>query len=268
MNITVFTSNQPRHASLIASLSAVADEVFAIQECSTIAPGSVDDFFRKSPTMQDYFSRVIAAEHAVFGGPRFLPANVRQLPIRMGDVNRLEAGTLAAALRADAFIVFGASFIKGWLCEALVARSAINIHMGMSPWYRGSSTNFWAMYDGRPEMVGATIHRLTAGLDSGPMLFHALPSVACDSAGLDPFIYGMRAVKAAQDSVVDRLRDQTLLSLPPIAQNRAMELRYTRNADFTDEVAAKYLATLPTSFDLQTKLASRNLSPLLRPVVR
>ena len=67
MKITVFTCNQPRHLSLISALAKVADEVFAIQECVTVFPGTVADFYRKSDVMQAYFSRVIAAEKEVFG---------------------------------------------------------------------------------------------------------------------------------------------------------------------------------------------------------
>ena len=52
MKITVFTSNQPRHLSLIKDLSIIADEVYAIQECNTVFPGEVKDFFDNSEIMQ------------------------------------------------------------------------------------------------------------------------------------------------------------------------------------------------------------------------
>ena len=45
MNITVFTSNQPRHISLINSLARISDRVYAIQECNTVFPGEVKDFY-------------------------------------------------------------------------------------------------------------------------------------------------------------------------------------------------------------------------------
>src|SRR5437016_10201724 len=138
MTITVFTSNQPRHLALIEALAEVADRVHAIQECNTIFPGQVEDFFRKSPVMQDYFSRVIAAEKEVFGSPRFLPANLRSLAMKMGDVSRAPLEWFGEALDADVFVVFGASFIKGELADHLVQRKALNIHMGVSPYYRGS----------------------------------------------------------------------------------------------------------------------------------
>src|SRR4051812_43356048 len=263
MRITVFTSNQPRHLALIESLASIATEVFAIQECNTVFPGQVQDFFRKSPVMQDYFARVIAAEREVFGTMRFPPANVRPLPIKMGDVRRLDLATLAPALRADRFIVFGASYIKGPLCDALVERRAINIHMGVSPYYRGSSTNFWAMYDRRPQYVGATIHLLSSGLDSGPILFHALPN----AEAIDPFVFGMRAVRAAHTAVGRNLAKGSLFDQTPVPQDKSKELRYTRNADFTDDVAAEYLARLPEAEQMLHGVQQRDLTEFVRPIV-
>ena len=79
MKITIFTSNQPRHISLIKSLASIADEVFAVQECNTVFPGQVEDFFKKSDVMQKYFANVMNAEKEVFGLPCFLPQSA-QLP--------------------------------------------------------------------------------------------------------------------------------------------------------------------------------------------
>jgi hypothetical protein len=76
MKITIFTGNQPRHLALIDALAAIADEVHAVQECTTVFPGEIADFYRKSETMQAHFAQVIAAEREVFGGVRFPPANV------------------------------------------------------------------------------------------------------------------------------------------------------------------------------------------------
>jgi len=134
MKITVFTSNQPRHLSLIADLATIADQVFAIQECNTVFPGRIPDFIPTSEVMEKYFSKVIDAEKQVFGGLRFSPPKAQTLSIKNGDLNRIEIGLLADALRSDVYVVFGASFIKGPLIDFLVANKAINIHMGISPY--------------------------------------------------------------------------------------------------------------------------------------
>lgn len=280
--ITVFTSNQPRHVALIESLASVCDEVYAVQECTTVLPGRVDDFYRKSEVMQRYFQRVIAAEAEVFGSPRFpgwsghparalndsdaggqnaRPTRVHQLALRMGDLSMLDLDTLGPALTADLFVVFGASYIRGPLCDLLVKRRAVNIHMGVSPYYRGSSTNFWALYDRRPGMVGATIHVLTAGLDSGPILFHALPA----PEPIDPFLLGMKAVQAAHSALVDAIATGEVDSLDGVEQDKRMQYRYSRAAEFTDDVAAAYLANLLTPGQVAYLLTQRDPAAYVRP---
>lgn len=261
MQIAVFTSNQPRHIALIEALTQVADKVFAVQECNTALPGVVDDFFRKSEVMQAYFRRVLDAEGAVFGRPRFVPEGVRTLSLKMGDLSRIEMNALGEALDADLFVVFGASYIKGPLCDLLQQRRALNIHMGVSPYYRGSSTNFWALYDRRPHYVGATIHLLTKGLDSGPILYHALPP----GGATEPFLLGMLAVRAAIDSLTTRISNGALDELTPVPQDRRKELRYTRNADFTDEVAAEYLNRAPSAAEIGEALGKRSRAEFLCP---
>ena len=175
-NITVFTSNQPRHLGLINELSKISNKVYAIIESNTIFTGKVNDFYKKSEIMQEYFNEVIKAENKFFGNPSFLPKNVRPFVIKMGDLNNLKIDILNKSLKSDLFIVFGSSFIKGNLVDFLVDKKTINIHMGVSPYYRGSSCNFWAMKNSDFDLVGSTIHMLSKGLDSGDMLFHALPS--------------------------------------------------------------------------------------------
>lgn len=262
MKVTVFTSNQPRHLALIDRLTDVADEVFAVLECNTVFPGEVADFFAKSDTMQQYFSEVMAAERHYFGGLRFTPDRASCMAIKSGDLNRLTRESLASALNADAYVVFGSSFIKGWLVDHLVDNQALNIHMGLSPYYRGSSCNFWAINDGNPAMVGATIHLLTKGLDSGPMLRHAVPTLT----GEDSFRFTMKAVVAAFEALTETLKSDDWRSRAPITQEKSLEVRYTRNADFTDKVAADFLNRNIDSRQLQEMLTTSAQPDLLNPV--
>ena len=96
------------------------------------------------------------------------------MPLGIGDLNFCTMDKLKEFLKSDLYIVFGSSYIKNDLAKFLVRKKAINIHMGISPFYRGTDCNFWALFDNNPHLVGATIHRLSLGLDSGPILYHAL----------------------------------------------------------------------------------------------
>jgi len=262
MRITVFTSNQPRHLSLIESLSQIASEVYAIIECNTVFPGEIEDFYKRSDVMQKYFRRVISAEEEVFGPPRFLSGNLNALVIKSGDLNRLEYKILEPALKSDEYIIFGSSYIKGQLLDFLVSNRAYNIHMGTSPYYRGSSCNFWAAYDGNLDYVGATIHLLSKGLDSGSMVFHAFPEETTD-----PFLLGMKAVKSAHKGLVEYLKSGKLKNIKEVPQDKNLEIRYSRHSDFTDIVAEEYLNSLPNSKTIRGKIRDRQLSKFLNPYI-
>jgi hypothetical protein len=82
---------------------------------------------------------------------------------------------LTPTLSSDHYVVFGSNFIKGPLGDFLVKNRAKNVNMGVSPYCRIASCDFWALYDARPDLVGATINVFNKKLDGGSMLFHALP---------------------------------------------------------------------------------------------
>ena len=255
--ITIITSNHLRHLAFIRQLSKVASTVYAIIESTTIYPGRTEHpVYKKSKVMEEYMSKVISAEQQVFGNDRFTPANVRSLVVAMGDLNQMDLDNLAPALRSDYYIVFGASYLKGPLVEVLVENSCLNCHLGVSPYYRGASCNFWALADGRPDMVGGTVHLLTKGLDSGPMLYHAKPK----PWAYDAFELGMCAVEAVQHSVCDRIADGSIHEYVPMAQDKDKEMRYSRYTDFTDEVAAKFLADPPSPESIRASLEHQDMS--------
>ena len=258
MKITIFSSNQPRHLNLVRKLSKISNEVFFISEVNTIFPGQIEDFFKKSKIMQSYFQNVINAERKIFGDIGFLPRNVRTLFIKSGDLNKILRSQLSEALNSDVYIVFGSSYIKGWLIDFLVEKKTINIHMGISPYYRGSSCNFWALYDSNPGYVGATIHLLSKGLDNGNILFHCLPKFVEKES---PFEFSMRSVLVAQKGVLSNIENKSIFTMPAIKQDKSNEIRYTKNKDFNDEIAKEFLNRGP-------KITSNQISypKLIKPI--
>lgn len=254
MKVTIFTSNQPRHISLINSVAEVADEVYAIQETTTVLPGIIKDRYDNTECMQDYFAKMRDAEREVFGSIRFVKENVKTLSLRAGDLSYIPMDLLGDALRSDYYIVFGASFIRGDLIDFLIEHNALNIHMGVSPYYRGSACNFWALYDEHPELVGATIHLLSKKLDAGDILYHAVPK----AGETDPFVLGMEAVRVAHESLVERMRSGEIRSYKAVGQDKTKELRYTRNADFDDAVATEYMNRIMTKEEIYHKMSTRD----------
>jgi methionyl-tRNA formyltransferase len=237
MKITVFTSNQNRHNYLINSLSKICEELFVIQESKTIFPGIISGHYSANNNMKKYFQNVVAAELNLFGNSfvNKYNRNIKILPLQFGDLNKCSMGLLKDFIKSDYYIVFGSSYIKGELVDFLVDNKAINIHMGVSPYYRGTDCNFWALYDNNPHLVGATIHLLSKGIDSGPILYHAMSKVTTNS-----FEYTMSTVKSAFDSLAEKIEDSSILNIKTELQNNSKEIRYSKKDEFNENVVKEF----------------------------
>ncbi len=237
MRITLFTSNKNRHNYLINLLSEVSDELYVIQECSTIFPGIVSGRYQVSPIMKKYFENVNNAQSKIFGNSYINnnKKNIKILPMISGDLNQCSINLLSDFLKSDVYVVFGSSYIKGAIINFLVKQKAINIHAGVSPYYRGADCNFWALYDDNPHLTGTTIHLLTKGLDSGPILYHAMSNLKTS-----PFEYSMSTIKSAFHSIAERIKDGSIFLIKPLIQDKVKNFRYTKKTEFNEEIVKKY----------------------------
>ena len=236
MKITLFTSNKSRHNYLINLLSSICDELFVIQECNTIFPGLIPGNYPVSSVMEDYFKKVNIAQNKLFENSYIdNEKNIKILPMVSGDLKKCSVKFLSDFLNSDIYIVFGSSYIKGDLVEFLIKQKTINIHMGVSPYYRGADCNFWALYDNNPHLVGATIHLLSKGLDSGPILYHAMSDIKTD-----PFEYSMSSVKSAFHSLAKKIKDKSIFSITPLIQNLDLEIRYSKKIEFNEAIVKEY----------------------------
>ncbi|WP_440936738.1 formyltransferase family protein [Candidatus Pelagibacter sp.] len=235
MKITLFTSNKNRHNYLINLLSEVSKELFVVQECDTIL--SVPGHYQASPIMKKYFENVINAQYQLFGNSYVnnKKKNIKILPMILGDLNQCSINLLSDFLKSDVYVVFGSSYIKGELVDFLIKQKAINIHAGVSPYYRGSACNFWALYDGNPHLVGSTIHLLSKGLDTGPMLYHAMSNLKTN-----PFEYTMSTIKSAFHSIAERIKDNSIFKINPVTQDKIKEIRYSKKNEFNEDIVKEY----------------------------
>ena len=55
------------------------------------------------------------------------------------------------------------------------SKKIINIHLGLSPEYKGSATLLWPFYFLEPQYAGVTNHKITNKTDSGDILHQILP---------------------------------------------------------------------------------------------
>jgi methionyl-tRNA formyltransferase len=239
MKITLFTSNQLRHNYFINLLSKKCSKLFVVQESKTIFPGEVPWYYPSSKIMKKYFSNVKQAERKIFGNNNIIKSSkkINITPLGSGDLSNCTKKMLKDSLQSDVYIVFGSSFIKGEIANFLSKKKTLNIHMGISPYYRGTDCNFWALRDGNPDLVGATIHFLSKGLDNGPILYHATTKF-----NKDPFLFTMLSVKSAFLSIIYYLKNKKIKKLKPIKQNNKLLIRYSKKKDFKNSVVKNFFS--------------------------
>jgi phosphoribosylglycinamide formyltransferase 1 len=76
------------------------------------------------------------------------------------------------SLNPDMIVTFGCSIIKSPLIEAFKNR-IVNVHLGLSPYYFGSGTNFHCLVNNDFQFEGYTFMYMDKGIDTGNIIHQA-----------------------------------------------------------------------------------------------
>ena len=76
---------------------------------------------------------------------------------------------LVKGVHPDIIVVMGTCILGRRILECTPV--ALNMHTGLSPYYRGGRTNFWPFVENDPGYFGVTVHKLSRGIDSGDIIF-------------------------------------------------------------------------------------------------
>ena len=89
-------------------------------------------------------------------------------------LNSEEVASFVKKQNADVCFIFGVNLIKNPVSSVL-PKWKINLHLGLSPWYRGSATLFWPFYNLQPQYAGSTFHQIVDEPDAGDILHQSIP---------------------------------------------------------------------------------------------
>jgi methionyl-tRNA formyltransferase len=234
MKITLFTGDNLRHEYFINLLSKKFNKVCVIQEKLPKVSGEN----LSSKVIKSYFKKVNNSQKKIFGKSiiKSKSQNLKRKLIKFGELSNIDLLSINSYLNSDVYIVYGSSYIKGSLVDFLIKNRAINIHMGVSPYYRGTDCNFWALNDNNLHLVGSTIHLLSKGLDNGNILYHAMSKYKSNI-----YDYSMSTVKSAFYSLVERISNKKIFNIKPTKQNKSKEIRYSKNKEFTSKVVRQFM---------------------------
>lgn len=175
MRYLIVGGDHPRH---LHYLNAIADnaivigailekrESFIPQPPVGLEEKDHENFIRHFANREKY-------EVEFFGKEKKLP----DCPIHYVTENTLsdkESVKFVQKLDFDVVFIFGTGMIREPLYSNL-PKLKINLHLGISPRYRGSATLFWPFYFLEPNWAGSTFHLITDEPDAGDIIHQSLP---------------------------------------------------------------------------------------------
>ena len=115
--------------------------------------------------------------------------------------------------KPDVIVVYGTRIIRSNIFER-AGRITLNMHTGLSPFYRGDSTLFWPVYYNDPTHLGVTVHELVASIDGGDIATTVPVIYTKGDSEADLFAKGVKAGTAAYIKSVEAALDGTLVCQP------------------------------------------------------
>ncbi|MFQ5444582.1 MAG: formyl transferase, partial [Nitrospinales bacterium] len=169
-NIMVMTSNHLRHRYFFNHLNHRFPIAVHFRERFKAPTISFRSIYEEN-TWNWFFNRRREYEIKTFGSSDFLQAENNPRIIRLHDlqINSPAWMDQVKQFNPGLIVLFGTSLF----CPEFINRYSgriINLHIGLSEHYRGTNCNFWPIYENKLEYLGATIHHVDNGIDTGDII--------------------------------------------------------------------------------------------------
>ena len=201
MKLILFSGDHPRHLFFNKEVLKFFDDVFVIvmqrEELLPIPPSELDNHDKE--LFQLHFENRSRVESEVYGdlNARQVFKYFNSLFIKPNELNTKLVADKVKKFNADLCFIFGVDLILDPVIDALPA-DKINLHLGLSPWYKGGATLFWPFYHLEPQFCGSTFHQITEQPDAGNIIHQCVPKLLSGDTIHD---VGARCVVDARDEL-------------------------------------------------------------------
>jgi methionyl-tRNA formyltransferase len=231
MRAAVLTSTAPRHMFFLETMARAFPVVLALHQPKKNYYEIVRE---ESESIRAHFAQLTEAEKAEFE-PKLGRAPVRDMQI----VDEINNETLVEQVRsagAEVVLLFGTVILKDMWLRAFPDR-IVNLHLGLSPFYRGAATLFWPFVNGQLECVGATVHLATERVDAGAILRRVK---ADPRVGDSYYTLTTRLIRRSIEAMPEIVSGYLAGAIRPLAQDFGQTRAY-RMRDFNETVLAQAL---------------------------
>jgi folate-dependent phosphoribosylglycinamide formyltransferase PurN len=131
------------------------------------------------------------------------------------SMNDENARAVVRALRPAITVVCGTRILDRETLAALNG-PVVNFHAGITPLYRGVHGGYWARAEGRPDLVGSTLHLIDAGIDTGSIVAQTCFEVSPgDNFATYPYLHVAAVLEPLADVVAGALAGEEVAGKPP-----------------------------------------------------
>ncbi len=204
MRIAILTSIEIRHRYFARAISNCFSVLAVVYAKPAYMPSTVEVSgltADEKNIVAEHFRERERQEQLYFGHDAEFVNDSPQCSVRNvepGLLNTQETTAFLESRSVDTVVVFGTDLIRPPLLNVCPGR-LINLHLGLSPYYRGTATNFYPLLYGEPQFVGATVHLIDAGADRGPILRHTRPTIVAEDM---PHTIGCKAIQVGIDAMI------------------------------------------------------------------
>jgi len=264
MNLAVFTSNHLRHKYIATEIAKVLPlELIICEEKSAVIQDTSNYNNADTLLLKNHFKNREISENLFFEECYNFPCDSSLVNIKFGEINSKNILKLLSDYKIDFILLFGSSIIKSMILEKY-GDKIINLHLGLSPYYKGSGTNFFPIVNNEFECLGATIHLANHKVDAGCILHQLRPDVI--SLNDDIYTLGNKIIKKAGIVFPQIVKKYLLGQIKPQVQRKLINSKEYRLKDFTPEnlrIASTIIKNGGISEYLKNKIERLNSKPII-----
>jgi len=179
MSTVIFTSSSLRHKAFAAIIKnnlnidlvkvfheegSPLNELIEKRQNNTVELGHLE---ARSLSEKDFFELYINMQHEIKSISEIVPK------FWFSSKDCLE---ILKEINPSQILVYGTSIIKGKIINTF-KKKILNLHLGLSPYYRGAGTNYFPFVNNEPEYAGSTFMYLDEGIDTGEIIHQIRPVI-------------------------------------------------------------------------------------------
>jgi len=180
MKLVLFSGSHPRHLFVNRNIPMYFDEVLVIvMQREELLPQPPQDLpIHDKKLFLRHFKNRQETENATYGDlqPDVVFKEFRTLYVQPDELNSNKVADEVEKFNADFAFIFGVNLILDPVIEKL-PNDKINLHLGLSPWYKGGATLYWPFYFLQPQFCGSTFHQINKKADAGEIIHQCVPKL-------------------------------------------------------------------------------------------